>query len=199
MVVGEDRGLWNSPTLSVVLFNMTDSQRKRDPRYTRTVGEKPDLGRRYVENGKVKIEWHEGEKRRSRTIGDNNAKTRREADEELERLLGLTDSEPENEEADEAMNDVDEEFEEELEEECFVVDISWLVEELRDRADALMDVADDLAESFERGMVRVLDLFRRSDDQEEDGVAGGEESDVEDADVVEEIDAEEQSDATGQH
>ena len=84
---------------------MTDTQRKRDPRYTRTVGEKPDLGRRYVENGKVKIEWYEDDKRRSRTIGDNDAKTRREADEELERLLGLTDAEPDVDESDEVVDD----------------------------------------------------------------------------------------------
>jgi len=173
---------------------MTDTQRKRDPRYTRTIGEKPDLGRRYVENGKVKIEWYEGEKRRSRTIGDNSAKTRREADEELERLLGLADSEPDKEGADEAMKDVDEEFEEELEEEleeeCFGVDISGFVKELRGRADALLDVADDLAETFERGLVSVLDIFRRSGEQDDNEVAGDEDPDVEDADVVEEIDAE---------
>ncbi len=71
---------------------MTDTSRKRDPRYTRTVGEKPNQGRRYVENGKVRIEWFEDDKRRSRTIGDNSADTRREADEELERLLGLTEA-----------------------------------------------------------------------------------------------------------
>jgi hypothetical protein len=164
---------------------MTDTQRKRDPRYTRTVGEKPDLGRRYVENGKVKIEWHEEGKRRSRTIGDNNAKTRREADEELERLLGLADSEADTDKADEELDEADEE----LEEECFVVDISGLVEEFRSRADALMDVADDLAEAFEKGLVNVLDAFRRSDEQdEEDGMEDDDDLDAEDAEVVEEID-----------
>ncbi len=165
---------------------MTDTQRKRDPRYTRTVGEKPDLGRRYVENGKVKIEWYEGDKRRSRTIGDNDAKTRRQADEELERLLGLTDSEPQTDDHDADVEDADEEFDEEYCEERIELDISWLIEELRTRADALMDVADDLAEAFERGLVNVLDIFRQSDgaDEEEED----EEEDVEDADVVEEID-----------
>jgi len=148
---------------------MTDTQRKRDPRYTRTVGEKPDLGRRYVENGKVKIEWYEDDKRRSRTIGDNSAKTRKEADEELERLLGLTDDERDLHGADEDADDIDD-ADEELEEECFVPDFSWLLEEFRSRADALMDVADDLAEAFEKGLVRFLDAFRRSeevDDAEE--------------------------------
>ena len=164
---------------------MTDTQRKRDPRYTRTVGEKPDLGRRFVENGKVKIEWYEDDKRRSRTIGDNDAKTRREADEELERLLGLTDADPDVDESDEELEDVDEEGEED----CVVVDVSWLVEEFRNRADALMDVADDLAEAFERGLVKVMDAFRQSDSlDEEDEIGTEDDSDAEDADVVEEID-----------
>jgi len=148
---------------------MTDTQRKRDPRYTRTVGEKPDLGRRYVENGKVRIEWYEDGKRRSRTIGDNSAKTRKEADEELERLLGLTDDEPGLHEAEEGGDDIDED-DEELEDECFVPDFSWLLEEFRSRADGLMDVADDLAEAFEKGLVRLLDALRHSevvDDAEE--------------------------------
>jgi hypothetical protein len=164
---------------------MTDTQRKRDPRYTRTVGEKPDLGRRYVENGKVKIEWYEGEKRRSRTIGDNDAKIRREADEELERLLGLADEEPGDADApdgeDAADDDVDE-ADDECDEEWLVVDLDGFVAEFRDRADAMLDVADDMAEAFERGLVRVLDLFRRSEEGEE------EDPDVEDAEVLEEID-----------
>ena len=154
------------------MFIMTDTSRKRDPRYTRTVGEKPNQGRRYVENGKVRIEWYEDGKRRSRTMGDNSADARREADEELERLLGLTDAERE----------ADEEFDEE----CFVLDISWLVEEFRSRADALMDVADDLAESFEKGLVSVLSVFNRSDDED----------DVEDAEIVDEFEDDEESEET---
>ena len=132
---------------------MTDTSRKRDPRYTRTVGEKPNQGRRYVENGKVRIEWREDGKRRSRTIGDNSADTRREADEELERILGL--SEPERE----AYDDYDEE--------CVVLDISWLIDGFRRHADAIMDFADDLAESFEKGLVNVLSVFNRSDDRDD--------------------------------
>lgn len=141
---------------------MTNTQRKRDPRYKRTVGEKPNQGRRYVENGKVKIEWYEGGKRRSRTIGSNSANVRREADEELERLLGLTDAEPENDE--------------DLEEECPELDISRLIDGFRCHAEALMDFADDLADSFEKGLVNVLSVFGRSDDR----------GDAEDAEVVEE-------------
>ena len=151
---------------------MTDTSRKRDPRYTRTVGEKPNQGRRYVENGKVRIEWYEDDKRRSRTIGDNSADTRREADEELERLLGLTES------------DLD--AEEEFDEECVVIDISWLVEGFRSNAEKVMDLADDLAESFEKGLVNVLNIFDRSDDNDDD-------DDVEDAEIVDEENDDEES------
>ena len=154
---------------------MTDTPRKRDPRYTRTVGKKPNQGRRYVENGKVRIEWYEDGKRRSRTIGDNSADVRREADEELKRLLGLTEAELEDDEAGE-----------DWDEECRHLDISGLIDGLRCHADALMDFADDLAESFERGLVNVLSVFNRSDGP----------TDVEDAEVVEEsADADESEDA----
>ena len=153
---------------------MTDTSRKRDPRYTRTVGEKPNQGRRYVENGKVRIEWFEDDKRRSRTIGDNSADTRREADEELERLLGLTEA------------DLD--AEEECDEECFVVDISWLVERFRSNAEKIMNLADDLAESFEKGLVNVMSVFDRSDDDDDD--------DVEDAEIVDEDADDEESKGT---
>lgn len=155
---------------------MTDTSRKRDPRYTRTVGEKPNQGRRYVENGKVRIEWFEDDKRRSRTVGDNSADARREADEELERLLGLTEA------------DLD--AEEECDEECFVVDISWLVEGFRANAEKIMDLADDLAESFEKGLVNVMSVFDRSDDDEAD------DDDVEDAEIVDEDDDDEESKGT---
>ncbi len=135
---------------------MTDTQRKRDPRYTRTIGEKPNQGRRYVENGKVRIEWSVDGKRRSRTIGDNGAGARNEADEELERLLGLTDAGSEG-----CCCDAD------LDEDCPDCDVTWLVDEFRSRAEALLDFADDLADSFEKGLVSVLDVFRKSDDDED--------------------------------
>ena len=162
---------------------MTDTSRKRDSRYTRTVGEKPNQGRRYVENGKVRIEWREDGKRRSRTIGDNSADTRREADEELERILGL--SEPERE----AYDDYDEE--------CVVLDISWLIDGFRRHADAIMDFADDLAESFEKGLVNVLSVFKRSDgrDDVEDDVEE-DEDDVEDVEIVDEFEDVEESEKT---
>lgn len=157
---------------------MTDTSRKRDPRYTRTVGEKPNQGRRYVENGKVRIEWFEDDKRRSRTVGDNSADARREADEELERLLGLTEA------------DLD--AEEECDEECFVVDISWLVEGFRANAEKIMDLADDLAETFEKGLVNVMSVFDRSDDDHDEA----DDDDVEDAEIVDEDDDDEESKGT---
>ncbi len=54
---------------------------------TRTIGKKPHVGRRYVSDGKVRIEWREGGKRRSRTVGPNTAKVRAQADEMLEALV----------------------------------------------------------------------------------------------------------------
>lgn len=66
---------------------MAAKRPKRDSRYTRTVGSKPHIGRRFVENGKVRIQWTEDGKRRSRTIGTNSAATRHRADEELEAIL----------------------------------------------------------------------------------------------------------------
>ena len=68
---------------------MPTSRQGRDPRYTRTFGTPPHAGRRYVENGKVRIQWAEHGKRRTRTVGPNTAETRRRADAELEEILGL--------------------------------------------------------------------------------------------------------------
>ncbi len=71
---------------------MPTRRQGRDPRYTRTFGTPPHTGRRYVENGKVRIQWTEQGKRRSRTVGPNTAETRRRADAELEEILGLMPS-----------------------------------------------------------------------------------------------------------
>ncbi len=68
---------------------MPTSRQGRDPRYTRTFGTPPHGGRRYVENGKVRIQWTEQGKRRTRTVGPNTADTRSRADAELEEILGL--------------------------------------------------------------------------------------------------------------
>lgn len=174
---------------------MTDTQRKRDPRYTRTVGEAPDLGRRFVENGKVKIEWQEDGKHRSRTVGDNSAEVRRKADEELERLMGLAEVEPDAEGADEVPGEPDD-IAEELEAECCEFDVSWLIDEFRCRADALMDLADDLAEAFERGLVTALDAFKRSHDPDDDEESGCDPDDVLDAEIVDQCEERDEADKT---
>jgi len=65
----------------------TNRPRGRDPRYSRTIGQRPFVGRRYVENGKVRIEWKDGSKRRQQTVGPNSADMRKRADAELEEIL----------------------------------------------------------------------------------------------------------------
>lgn len=65
---------------------------KRDPKYTRVFGEKPHIGRRYVEADRVRIEWTDQGKRRRRTIGPNTPKTRKQADARLEDILSSLES-----------------------------------------------------------------------------------------------------------
>ena len=65
---------------------------ERDPRYTQAFGEKPHTGRRYVEAGRVRIEWTEQGKRRRRTIGPNTPKTRKQADARLRDILSSLES-----------------------------------------------------------------------------------------------------------
>jgi hypothetical protein len=74
---------------------MAATRAPRDPRYSRTIGEPPLVGRRYVQNGRVRIEWKENGKWRRRTIGENTPANRRRADSELLNLLAaLRGSEP---------------------------------------------------------------------------------------------------------
>ena len=113
---------------------MAPRQRKRDPRYSRTIGAKPHVGRRYVQNGRVMIQWTEDGKRHSRTMGANSAETRRRADAELEDILmrvrgAAGDAEP-SEQA-----------------------VPFSIEEaLRTCALSLLDVADDVVERVQRAM-----------------------------------------------
>jgi hypothetical protein len=86
------------------------------------------------------------------------------------------------------LTEADLDAEAECDEECFVVDISWLVEGFRSNAEKIMDLADDLAESFEKGLVNVMSVFDRSDDDDDD--------DVEDAEIVDEDDDDEESKGT---
>jgi hypothetical protein len=71
---------------------MPTKKRTRENRHTRTFGEKPRTGRRYVSDGKVRIEWYEEGKRRSRTIGENTPQVRRRADEALQEILEVFES-----------------------------------------------------------------------------------------------------------
>ena len=66
---------------------MTPTRADRKRSASKTFGEKPFTGRRFVSNGKVRIEWMEGDRRRSRTIGPDSPATRAEADAEVERIL----------------------------------------------------------------------------------------------------------------
>ena len=66
---------------------MTKKRPGRDPKHSRTFGEKPHVGRRYVEDGRVRIEWRAAGKRRRRSFGDNSPQARDEADAALEEIL----------------------------------------------------------------------------------------------------------------
>lgn len=110
---------------------MASKQRRRDPRYTRTVGEKPHSGRRYVEQGKVRIEWYEDGKRRSRTIGENCADVRQKADSLLEEFLGKR-AEPDEQPS--------------------------LEEAVRGVALSILDVADQVADWVEEAMTKLMDV-----------------------------------------
>jgi flagellar hook-associated protein FlgK len=106
----------------------------RDPRYTRVAGSKPNAGRRFVVDGKVRIEWTEGGKRRSRTIGPNSANARERADRELERLLEPTESS--GDDMQEQMTDLK----------------NSAVQALKDAATSLMDAADRLVDWVEQDL-----------------------------------------------
>ncbi len=84
----EWRGRQETLTLGSRSVDMAVRRRKRDPRYSRAIGTKPYVGRRYVVNRRVRIEWTDAKgKRRSRSIGPNNTETRERADAKLEEIL----------------------------------------------------------------------------------------------------------------
>jgi hypothetical protein len=70
---------------------MAAKKRTRDRRFSRKMGSEPNVGRRYVIDGKVKIEWLDDGKRRSRTIGENSPEVRQRADEALAQILQLSE------------------------------------------------------------------------------------------------------------
>lgn len=60
---------------------------RRGSSHTRTLREGTARGRRYVENGRVRIEWREHGRRRRKTVGPDSADTRRRADAMLRDVL----------------------------------------------------------------------------------------------------------------
>lgn len=70
---------------------MAAKKRTRDRRFSRKMGGEPNVGRRYVIDGKVRIEWLDDGKRRSRTIGENSPEVRQRADEALAEILQLSE------------------------------------------------------------------------------------------------------------
>ncbi len=131
---------------------------KRDPRYSRTVGEPPALGRRYVINGKVRIEWTEDGKRRSRTVGSNTPANRRKADKLLREVLSpMIDEQTEK----------PEDTGEKSDESAASTEISFEIpQSLRDAAVRIMDAADDVADWIEDGFNKIWSRST-SDDVEE--------------------------------
>ncbi len=131
---------------------------KRDPRYSRTVGEPPAVGRRYVINGRVRIEWTEDGKRRSRTVGANTPANRKKADKLLREVMSpMIDEQTEktedtSEKSDESAASTEMNFE--------------IPQSLRDAAVRIMDAADDVADWIEDGISKIWSRST-SDDVEE--------------------------------
>lgn len=99
--------------------------RRRDPKGTRRFREGPESGRRFVDRGKVRIEWREGDRRRRKTIGNDTMEMRKQADAELLRILrGLHPTEP-------------------------PAPTATLAEDLRGVALQILDVADEIAERLQ--------------------------------------------------
>jgi hypothetical protein len=106
-----------------------------DARYTETFGEKPHTGRRYVERGKVRIQWTEAGKRRSRTIGPNSPANRQQADAELKEILST-------------MNATEEKFKSKP------LDVGEIEQQLRHYALSALDKADEIADWIRDAIAR---------------------------------------------
>jgi len=121
----------------------TKRPRGRDRRYTRTIGEPPFAGRRFVENGRVRIEWKEGGRRKRRSVGPNSAETRQRADAELEEILERmqTNDEHHDQEAQDQQSQDTEQHEQEEQK-----PLPPLGDILRDYALAALGVADGIAD-----------------------------------------------------
>ncbi len=132
------------------------TKRRRDPRHSRTIGRKPFVGRRFVENGKVRIEWREYGRRRRRTVGKNSAETRQQADADLEEILARMQN---NEEHHEQQDQEDQ---------------RPLGRTLRDYAVAALEVADRLADWVRESIGRGPE-WEVVDEEDAAGEAGEEE------------------------
>ena len=114
---------------------MTPTRANRKRSASKTFGEKPFTGRRFVSNGKVRIEWMEEGRRRSRTIGPDSSETRAEADAEVERILAALRADAGPDAAESTSEEADE--------------IPSVLEALRLLALAILDAADDLIDRLE--------------------------------------------------
>jgi hypothetical protein len=133
---------------------------KRNPRYSRAIGEPPHVGRRYVRDGKVRIEWSDGGKRRSKTVGPNSPTNRAKGDELLQEILTTMTDEH---------TDTAEDTTEEREESSESTGVQFeFPQSIRDAALRIMDAADDVADWLEDGISKVWS--RSTGDDVEEGV-----------------------------
>jgi len=137
------------------------TKRRRDPHHSRTIGQKPLVGRRYVENGKVRIEWRENGRRRRRTVGMNSAATRRQADADLEEILARMQNSGEHHEQEGPTGHEN---------------LRPLSRTLRGYTVAALDVADRVADWVRASIGRMPEWEVVEEEEEEaGGGAGGEE------------------------
>lgn len=131
---------------------------KRNPRYTRTVGEPPAEGTRYVINGKVRIEWTEDGKRRSRTVGANTPANREKADLLLEEILSpMTDEQTEQSKDENGTTG----------ESAPWTGLNFEIPpSFRDAAVRIMDAADDVADWIEDGISKIWSHSSGEDTEE---------------------------------
>ena len=144
----------------------TNRPRGRDRRYSRTIGETPLVGRRYVENGRVRIEWKEGGKRRRRTVGPNSAKTRQRADAELEEILARMQNNDEQHDQDAQDQQPQDNEQQEQEEQK---PLPPLGDVLRDYAIAALGVADGIADWVREAITSPPEWEWVEGDDEDDG------------------------------
>jgi hypothetical protein len=158
----------------------TNRPRRRDRRFSRTIGEKPFVGRRYVENGRVRIEWKQDGKRRRHTVGPNSAATRRQADAELEEIL--TQMQNNDEQHDQDQQDQQDQHDDQEEQEGRET-LPPIGDVLREYALAALRVADGIADWIHEAITSPVEWEWVEGDDEDDGDDGDDEDDEEDEDA----------------